>query len=136
MVISETVDSDSASTPPPIFSWHHLKYGEAARKCKPLCDKADHTLATTSVVDHSSSQLFCVTDKCSGTRFLLDTGADISVVDGYHRQDFSKPYIVYQYLHMEHSLSHSILDFSESSTGVSTLSVPSLVLIFTTILTC
>ena len=36
-------------------------------------------LAATSVIGHSSSHLFYVTDKCSGTRFLIDTGADVSV---------------------------------------------------------
>ena len=125
-----------ASTQPPILSWYLLKYGEAARKCKQLCDKADHTLAAMSVVGHSSSHLFYVTDKCSGTQFLIDTGSDVSVVPPLHTDQFSKPYIVHQYPHMEHDLAHSILDFGESSAGVSSLSVPLLVLIFSTTITC
>ena len=73
-----------ASTPPPTLCWYHQKDDEAARKCKPPCDKAGHMLAATSIVGHSSSHLFYVTEKCSGTRFLIDTGADVSVVPPSH----------------------------------------------------
>ena len=50
-------------------------------------------LAATGVVGHSSSRVFFITDKSSGTRFLIDTGADVSVIppshtDRSHRQDF------------------------------------------------
>ena len=45
-----------------------------------------------SVVGHSLSRLFFVTDKSSGLRFLIDTGADVSVIppshsDRVHRHD-------------------------------------------------
>ena len=58
-----------------------------------LVKRTGHTLAATGVVGHSSSRLFFVTGKSSGTRFLIDTGADVSVIppshtDRSHRQDF------------------------------------------------
>ena len=59
-----------------------------------LVKRTGHTLAATGVVvGHSSSHLFFVTDKSSGTHFLIDTGADVSVIppsntDRSHRQDF------------------------------------------------
>ncbi len=81
---------------PQALCWYHQKYGTAAKKCKPPCDwvkGTGHTLAATGVAGHSSSRLFFVSDKSSGTRFLVDTGADVSVIpptqaDRSHRQDF------------------------------------------------
>ena len=58
-----------------------------------LVKRTGHKLAATGVVGHSTSRLFFVTDKSSGTRFLIDTGADVSVIPPSHthrshRQDF------------------------------------------------
>ena len=61
--------------------WYHSKYGDAARKCKPPCDMGSaHTIAATNTVGSTPSRLFYVTDRISGLRFLVDTGADVSVV--------------------------------------------------------
>ena len=51
-----------------------------------------HSLSATSVAGHLTSRLLFVTDKTSGRRFLVDTGAEVSVLpptaaDRKHRQD-------------------------------------------------
>ena len=70
--------------------WYHWRYGDDARKCKePYSYKRkqkagkrrSQRLATTSPPGNdTNSRLFYVTDKQSGRRFLIDTGAEISVL--------------------------------------------------------
>ena len=83
-----------------------------------------HTLAARGVVGHSSSRLFFVMDKSSGTRFLIDTGADVSVIppshtDRSHRQDFCLQ--AARYPHMVLDPSHLTSASDASFTGVSSL---------------
>ena len=63
--------------------WYHAKIGDKAQKCKPLCSKAGQTpakLVPTGITGLLLSQLFFITDNNSAYRFLIDTGAEISML--------------------------------------------------------
>ncbi|CAH8673085.1 unnamed protein product [Schistosoma rodhaini] len=70
--------------------WYHKTFGKQAKKCIPPCNfastrKREHQgrqLVTTAVTGHNSheSRLLYVTDRRTGTQFLVDTGAEVSVV--------------------------------------------------------
>ncbi|CAH8500953.1 unnamed protein product [Schistosoma haematobium] len=80
----------SPSTTRHNICWYHRTYGKQARKCTPPCnfastqkkERQDRRLMTTALTDHNSqdSRLLYVTDKRTGTQFLVDTGAEVSVV--------------------------------------------------------
>ena len=63
--------------------WYHAKFGDRAQKCKPPCSKAGQTpakLVATGTTGLLPSQLFFITDNNSACRFLIDTGAEVSVL--------------------------------------------------------
>ena len=67
--------------------WYHQKYGSSARKCKPPCkhsEKSTTIVAASSVTDQQANHLFHVMDKTSGIHFLVDTGAEVSVIPPLH----------------------------------------------------
>ena len=87
-------------TPPPPRShspvdtplcWYHQRFGDAAHNCKSPSAKAGkrsgQSLAATSATGPQHSRLFHVTDRSTGTRFLVDTGAEVSVVPRKHRRE-------------------------------------------------
>ena len=68
---------------PQDLCWYHAKYGEDARKCKLPCSKSGQTpakVAANSTNGLLPSHLFFVTDSNSGYHFLVDTGAEVSVL--------------------------------------------------------
>ena len=78
--------------------WYHYRFGDAAKKCKSPCTKvgklSSQSLMATSEPGLFSlhSRLFYITDKLTGHRFLIDTGAEVSVIppsqsDQEHKQD-------------------------------------------------
>ena len=65
--------------------WYHQTFGDSAHKCQTSCsfqgnNSASRSLMVTSVPGQQPSRLFYVTDSLTGLRFLVDTGAKISVV--------------------------------------------------------
>nr|VZI32598.1 unnamed protein product [Spirometra erinaceieuropaei] len=70
--------------------WYHRPYGPKARKCIPPCSFArlsstvkrprQPVMATTDAGPSRPSSLFYINDKSSGLRFLVDTGAEVSVI--------------------------------------------------------
>ena len=63
--------------------WYHAKFGEKALKCKPPCSKAGQTpakLVATGTTSLLLNHLFFITDNNSAHRFLVDTGAKVSVM--------------------------------------------------------
>ena len=63
--------------------WYHAKFGDRAQKCKPPCSKAGQTpakLVATGTTGLLPSQLFFITDNNSAYRFLVDIGAEVSVL--------------------------------------------------------
>ncbi|CAH8536673.1 unnamed protein product [Schistosoma guineensis] len=80
----------SPSTTRHNICWYHRTYGKQAKKCTPPCnfastqkkERQDRRLMTTALTDHNfqDSRLLYVTDKRTGTQFLVDTGAEVSVV--------------------------------------------------------
>ena len=76
-----TPPSDSPSN----LCWYHQNFGQAARKCKAPCsaqsgNPPDQSLNATGVTSHIHSRLFYITDKCNSFRFLVDTGAEVSII--------------------------------------------------------
>ena len=75
----------SPSPAPQGLCWYHTKFGDSARKCKPPCAKSsENARATTGVTGLLPSRLFYIMDKSSSYRFLIDTGAEISVIPPSH----------------------------------------------------
>lgn len=67
----------------PDVCWYHAKFGDNARKCKPPCTKAGKTpvkIAAAGTTSLLPSRLFFITDSYSSYRFLIDTGAEVSVL--------------------------------------------------------
>ena len=67
----------------PSICWYHQKYGLSARKCKPPCKHSENStssIATMNATDRQANHLFHIIDKTSGVRFLVDTGAEVSVI--------------------------------------------------------
>ncbi|CAH8676919.1 unnamed protein product [Schistosoma rodhaini] len=69
--------------------WYHRKYGDQARKCVTSCKffrsfsspkDVNQAVVPTNVTGHATSHLFHVLDKTSGYKFLVDTGAEVSVI--------------------------------------------------------
>ncbi|CAH8674423.1 unnamed protein product [Schistosoma haematobium] len=69
--------------------WYHKKYGDKARKCVTSCKffksfsspkRVNQTMVATNVSGHAPTRLFHVLDKTSGYKFLVDTGAEVSVI--------------------------------------------------------
>ena len=67
----------------PSICWYHQKYGSSARKCKPPCKHSENStssIATMNATDRQANHLFHIIDKTFGVRFLVDTGAEVSVI--------------------------------------------------------
>lgn len=67
------------------YCWYHHEFGSAARKCKPPCtwqqeNHRDQSLAAAGDSGRRDSCLFYVVDRIPGHRFLVDTGAEVSVI--------------------------------------------------------
>ncbi|VDP04838.1 unnamed protein product [Schistosoma curassoni] len=69
--------------------WYHRKYGDKARKCVTSCKffksfsspkSVNQTMIATNVSGHAPTRVFHVLDKTSGHEFIVDTGAEISVI--------------------------------------------------------
>nr|CAH8870860.1 unnamed protein product [Trichobilharzia regenti] len=79
--------SPSTSRHHDTICWYHRSYGDNARRCRSPCNfqtkpKDISSCMKTSTVGNlrSSSRLFYVTDRNTGTTFLVDTGAEVSVL--------------------------------------------------------
>nr|CAH8821166.1 unnamed protein product [Trichobilharzia regenti] len=79
--------SPSTSRHHDTICWYHRSYGSNARRCRSPCNfqakpKDISSCMKTSTVGNlrSSSRLFYVTDRNTGTTFLVDTGAEVSVL--------------------------------------------------------
>ena len=73
----------------PNVCWYHEKFGSSARKCKPPCRYSANTstnVAAVNVAEQQIHRLFHVTDKTSGVRYLVDTGAEVSVIPPSHAE--------------------------------------------------
>ena len=69
--------------------WYHQRFGDDARKCQEPCmfkvgKLRGQPLVATGVSGHSHSRLFYITDNSSGLKFLVDTGAQVSVIPCTH----------------------------------------------------
>ncbi|CAH8647502.1 unnamed protein product, partial [Schistosoma rodhaini] len=72
----------------PLICWYHQMYGYRARKCLQPCRFSTASkryprlsMATPAAnTKPSNSRLFYIQDRMTGTQFLVDTGAEISVV--------------------------------------------------------
>jgi len=65
--------------------WYHAKFGDKAQKCKSPCKNSGeklpgHSLMATGAAGLTHSRLFYITDSVSNYRFLIDTGAEVSVL--------------------------------------------------------
>ena len=111
-------------SPPPRSNmcWYHARFGDRARKCSPPCSYSgngggQHVKATDVAGPHHS-RLFFITDRNSGVRFLVDTGAQVSVIPpppqtgGPPVLSHSKLLTIHPSAHMAHvhSLSTSAYD--------------------------
>ena len=71
---------DSSNVNDTTVCWYHQKYGQSARKCKSPCTYSGKSLAAMNSSGQKQGHLFHVVDKSSGLRFLVDTGAEVSVI--------------------------------------------------------
>ncbi|CAH8514081.1 unnamed protein product [Dicrocoelium dendriticum] len=66
--------------------WYHQRFGTAARKCVKPCNFAEkqgnlgRSVTATDATGQHQSRLIRVRDLTSGTEFLVDTGAEVSVI--------------------------------------------------------
>ncbi|CAH8466172.1 unnamed protein product [Dicrocoelium dendriticum] len=66
--------------------WYHQRFGTAARKCIKPCNFAEkqgnlgRSITATDATGQHQSRLIRVRDLTSGTEFLIDTGAEVSVL--------------------------------------------------------
>ena len=63
--------------------WYHCQYGDHAQKCREPCARGLKHSGQSLVVKcirPVSSHLFYITDQNTGTRFLVDTGAEVSII--------------------------------------------------------
>ena len=73
----------------PNVCWYHEKFGSSACKCKPPCRYSANTPTNVAAVNVAKQQIHClfhITDKTSGVRFLVDTGAEVSVIPPLHAE--------------------------------------------------
>ena len=71
---------DSSNVNDTTVCWYHQKYRQLARKCKSPCTYSGKSLAAMNSSGQKQGHLFHVVDKSSGLRFLVDTGAEVSVI--------------------------------------------------------
>ena len=67
----------------PTMCWYHQRFGADAKKCRSPCSysRNEQVLVVGNAAgNRSQSRLFYVTDTNSGLRFLVDTGAEVSLL--------------------------------------------------------
>ena len=72
-----------SSSPSSDLCWYRRHYGPNACKCRQPArtrERSGQSLAATSATGHPHSRLFFVRDRNSSLSFLVDTGAEVSVV--------------------------------------------------------
>eukprot|EP00731_Ephydatia_muelleri_P021797 Em0014g388a len=60
--------------------YYHRSFGQAARKCTKPCSWSGKEQAIVAMTASHNTGLFFLWDKISGRQFLVDTGAEISVI--------------------------------------------------------
>lgn len=76
------------------FCFYHAKYGDAARKCRAPCkhpSAASLQVGNVNICTDSGSKLLYLKDDVSGRRFLVDTGARVSVYPASGHDTRSRP---------------------------------------------
>ena len=79
---SGTADS-SRSFSDPRFCWYHSKFGDKATKCNRPCfsgKRKSRSPVMASATDSTLNSLFFVSDQRTGRSFLVDSGAEVSVL--------------------------------------------------------
>ena len=72
---------DSSNANDTTVCWYHQKYGQLVHKCKSPCTYSGKSLAAMNSSSQKQGHLFhVVVDKSSGLCFLVDTGAEVSVI--------------------------------------------------------
>ena len=75
--------------------YYHNRFGVKARKCRSPCrlsgKKRQHQQVTATTTDKQDNRLFYVTDRRSKTRFLVDTGAQVSIVSASTAEKRQQP---------------------------------------------
>ena len=64
--------------------WYQRHFEDSARKSTLTCTKQVKQLGAMSVAGHTQSRLFYITDRASGINFLIEMGAEVSVVPRSH----------------------------------------------------
>ncbi|XP_064463435.1 uncharacterized protein LOC135374389 [Ornithodoros turicata] len=79
---SPSVPARSCSRTSSRLCHYHHRFGADARRCLLPCSwsRQPKTLSTTSAPESTSSRLFHIVDRTTGMRFLVDTGAEVSVI--------------------------------------------------------
>ena len=78
-----SISRDEDSTHP--LCWYHQKFGDNAKKCHATAlpkigKRLGQSLSATSATGCLPSRLLFLTDRNSRRRFLIDTGAEVSVI--------------------------------------------------------
>ena len=71
---------DSNNANDTIVYWYHQKYGQSAHNCKSPCTHSGKSLKAMNSSGQKQNHLFHVVDKSFGLHFLVDTGAEVSVI--------------------------------------------------------
>ncbi|RTG87493.1 uncharacterized protein DC041_0006144, partial [Schistosoma bovis] len=90
----ERTRSTSRRRTTPAICWYHQMFGYRARKCLQPCrfNRASNryprvSMATASThIMPENSRLFYIQDRTTGAQFLVDTGAEISVVPPFNEE--------------------------------------------------
>ena len=59
---------------------YHQKYSQSVRKCKSPCTYSRKSLAAMNSTSQKQVHLFYIVEESSGLRFLVDTGAEVSII--------------------------------------------------------
>ena len=78
---------DTVSTPKYTCCYYHHKFGKKAKQCRPPCDFK----VTVNNIASKQDNLLFICDKNSGRRFLVDTGAEVSVLPATNIDTRTKP---------------------------------------------
>ncbi|CAH8494478.1 unnamed protein product [Dicrocoelium dendriticum] len=78
--------------------WYHRQYGGRARRCRAPCIRHDpgktnspHTSTTNVSFNKQANQLFYVKHRRSSITYLIDTGAEVSVIPATASDKHSEP---------------------------------------------
>ncbi|CAH8610157.1 unnamed protein product [Schistosoma curassoni] len=90
----ERTRSTSRRRTTPAICWYHQMFGYRARKCLQPCEfnragnrypRVSMATASTHIMPENS-RLFYIQDRTTGAQFLVDTGAEISVVPPFNEE--------------------------------------------------